>query len=71
MSRETDGYDFVQFIDGQFAILCKPEIVRCTKKCTLVQFFFGKVCKCHFFFVTLSSKHYEYETITKCDIYYS
>lgn len=25
----------------------------------------------YFFFVTLSSKHYEYETITQCDIYYS
>ena len=53
MSRETEGYDFVQFIDGHFAISCKPEIVRSTKKCTLVQFFFGKVCKCAFFFVPL------------------
>ena len=25
----------------------------------------------YFFFVTFSSKHYEYETITQCDIYYS
>ena len=25
----------------------------CTKKCTTVQFFFGKVCKCAFFFVPL------------------
>ena len=25
----------------------------------------------YFFFVTLSSKHYEYETITQCDINYS
>jgi len=23
------------------------------KKCTLVQFFFGNICKCRFFFVTL------------------
>jgi len=53
MSRETDGYDFVQFRDGQFAISCKPDIVRSTKKCTCVQFFFGKVCKYQFFFVIL------------------
>ena len=41
------------FFSAITPFLCKHKWSAATKKCTIVQFFFANICKCHFFFVTL------------------
>ena len=49
------------FFSSIAAYSCKPVCDSATKKCTIVQFFFGEICICAFFFVSLHAERIRIE----------